>query len=94
MLGVTVPAAALFFPTLLSHHKVVTAVVAENATTKPKKNIKVCKKKKKKFKKHLDLKRCDMLHFEKGESPPAVMSAQPPGELAPAAKAVCGLLIH
>lgn len=35
MLGVTLPAAALLLPAVLGHHKVVAAVVAEDATTKP-----------------------------------------------------------
>lgn len=37
MLGVTVPAAALLLPAVLGHHKVVAAVVAEDAATEPKK---------------------------------------------------------
>lgn len=45
VLGVTVPAAALLFPTVLGHHKVVAAVVTEDATTKPKKWSKVWKNK-------------------------------------------------
>jgi hypothetical protein len=35
MLGVTLPTATLLFPTVLGHHKVVTAVVAEDASTQP-----------------------------------------------------------
>ena len=36
VLGVTVPAAALLLPAVLGHYKVIAAVVAEDATAKPK----------------------------------------------------------
>jgi len=107
VLGVAVFAAALLLPTVLSHHIVVAAVVAEDAPAKPR-NVK-CKGAHFLFQTTflmpcvLSADTVCRLKIKPGgyrnwreqqvQGPPAVMSAQPPGELALAAEALRGLLI-
>ena len=98
VLGVTVPAAALLLPAVLGHYKVIAAVVAEDATAKPKGWFMYQKNE---WGVILLIKHILSLFFffffafaVPAESQPAVMSSQPPGELALAAEAVRGLLIH
>lgn len=96
MLGVTLLAAALLLPALLGHHIVAAAVVAEDAATEPR-NDSVIEMRGLAFffKKKIKINTCVVVrYFGSGEGPPAVMSAQPPGELALAVQAVGDLLVH
>lgn len=84
VLAVTVPAAALLLAAVLDHHVVVAAVVAEDAaaeSTKDRRNVSGCVLKKPSF-------------FWDAGCTPAVMPAQPPGELVLTAQAVSGFSVR